>query len=192
MQDMLLGLNIDIVGMDHAVPLPIDIEETGNNPLENARIKALSYFNYLHSPVFSCDSALYIEGLGAQEQPGVHIRRVEGKELTDEQMISHYSRLVARLGGRVKARYRNAICLAIDSHTILEYDGDDIASEEFFIVSIPHLKRVEGFPLDSLSIHCETQKYYFDLAEDYQVGKHSLVQANGFRRFFQNAIMAHG
>jgi len=32
MQDMLLGLNIDIVGMDHAVPLPIDIEETGNNP----------------------------------------------------------------------------------------------------------------------------------------------------------------
>lgn len=40
-------------------------------------------------PVFASDSGLYIEGIEAERQPGVHVRRVGGKELTDEEMIDY-------------------------------------------------------------------------------------------------------
>lgn len=188
MRDMLQGLDINVAGLAHQAPISVDIEETGNNPLENARIKALAYYDILQAPVFSCDSGLYIEGLSTHEQPGVHIRRVGGRELSDEQMVAYYSGLAARFGGKVRARYRNAICLVTNYQTIYEHDGEDIASEEFFITSIPHQQRIKGFPLDSLSVHCKTNKYYLDLEDDSRVGKYDPPQTNGFRRFFERII----
>ena len=63
-----------------------EIEECGKDPLENARQKALAYYRICGQPVFSQDSGLYIEGLPKERQPGVHVRRVNGVNLTDEQM----------------------------------------------------------------------------------------------------------
>ena len=40
-----------------------------------------------------------------------------------------------------------------------------IATEPFILVTKPHPKRVDGFPLDSLSIDIRTGKYYYDLKE---------------------------
>jgi len=79
-----LGLNLISIG-DLPLVLPV-VDESGNSPLENARIKALAYYKALREqtdtdyPVFSCDSGLYIEGLRENEQPGVHVRRVNGKK----------------------------------------------------------------------------------------------------------------
>lgn len=189
MRDMLEGMDIEVAGLEHRTAMTVDIDETGNNPLENARIKALAYFDLVQALVFSCDSGLYIEGLSSHEQPGVHIRRVKGKELSDEQMLEYYSTLASKFGGKVKARYRNAICLVMNPHTIYEYDGEDMASEEFIITSKPHQQRVEGFPLDSLSVDCKTNKYYFDLEDDdSHLGKYDPPQTNGFRRFFERVI----
>lgn len=61
-----------------------EIEECGKDPLENARQKALAYYRICGQPVFSQDSGLYIEGLPKERQPGVHVRRVNGVNLTDE------------------------------------------------------------------------------------------------------------
>lgn len=189
MKDMLSQLDIEIISLkDMDNPIIIPINEAGNNPLENARTKAKAYYRELKMPVFSCDSGLYIEGLESKKQPGVHIRRVNGKELSDDEMIKHYTNLATELGGIVKAKYKNSICLIMDDENIFEYDGEDIASEEFIITSKPHLKRIEGFPLDSISINIETGQYYMDIDEkdncrdEYRMDK-------GVRDFFTRTIL---
>ena len=40
------------------------------------------------------DDTLYIEGVPKDLQPGLFVRRVNGKSLTDEEMIEHYTNLV--------------------------------------------------------------------------------------------------
>ncbi len=105
---------------DFSLSLP-EVDESGNNPLENAKIKALAYYQALHEqtdfdyPLFSCDSGLYIDGLIEKEQPGVHVKRVDSKNLTAEEMIAYYSSLAGRLGGKATARYKNAICLVLSA-----------------------------------------------------------------------------
>ena len=68
-------------------------------------------------------------------------------------MNTYYSSLATEFGGNMTAWYQNAIYLILDETQIFEYMGDDIASEKFLLVSKPHEKRREGFPLDSLSVH---------------------------------------
>lgn len=50
--------------------------------------------------------------------------------------------------GNTVVRYSNAIYLVMDDNEIYDHFGDEISSEAFYIVDIPHIKRVEGFPLD--------------------------------------------
>ena len=56
-----------------------------------------------------------------------------------------------------------------------------IATEPFIMTVKPHSKRVEGFPLDSLSIDISSGKYYYDL-ETREV---STSVDDGIRRFFE-------
>ena len=178
-------LGIKLVSLSEVNAPNIDIAETGNNPSENARIKSLAYYRVLQMPVFSCDSGLYIEGLDDTRQPGVHVRNVNGNRLDDHEMIAYYSTLAAEHGGRLKARYRNGICLVINESHICEYMGEDIASEPFYLVAKPHDKRRAGFPLDSLSVHIESGKYYHDTAGR---GEKYCDSTDGFTAFFQQEL----
>ncbi|MDR1465671.1 MAG: NUDIX domain-containing protein [Oscillospiraceae bacterium] len=169
------------------------VDESGNDPLENARIKALAYFRALREqtgqtvPVFSCDSGLYFDGVPDELQPGVHIRRVGGKPLNDEEMIVYYAALARRFGGRLTARYRNAICLVLDEDRLLEHMDDDIASDTFCLAGTPHPKREPGFPLNSLSVYLPTGEYYYNLPEARRPRSQG---APGFRTFFRRAWTA--
>lgn len=186
MKRMIHGLDIELVSLNDIKLKVNDIDESGNNPLANARIKALAYYNTAKMPVFSCDSGLYIESLSEKEQPGVHVRRVHGKVLNDEEMIGYYSKLSAKLGGRAIARYKNAICLVIDEKHIFEYDGEDIAGEKFIISSKPHCKRHDGFPLDSLSIDIKSDKYYMDIDDGFDEDEYNV--AKSYRSFFTESL----
>lgn len=190
MKNMLQGLDIKVVGLDDTPLAHFHVDETGFDPLENARIKALAYFRAFGEPVFSCDSGLYIEGLSPDLQPGVHVRRVHGKNLDDEQMLEYYSKLAAGLGGKAKARYRNAICLVVDDQTIYQHDGDDIALEEFYLTSKPHPRKTPGFPLNSLSVDCKTGKYCFDLKTEKNDTGSKTAQTSGFRSFFERTVLS--
>lgn len=59
----------------------LDIEENGKTAIENALIKATEYYKVVGLPTIAGDSGLYIEGLRAEEQPGLYVRRVNGKFL---------------------------------------------------------------------------------------------------------------
>lgn len=185
MQRRLSGLNLEIIGLDAMggkVPL---VAENGSTPLENARQKALAYYEAFRIPVFSCDSGLYFEGVPESIQPGVHVRTVNGKYLTDEEMLLYYSGL-ARKYGDLKARYQNAICLVYDLEHVYECMDDSLAGDAFLITSVPHSKILhEGFPLDSLSVELKSGKYFYDLEE---AGRDEVAVRDGFVEFFERQI----
>jgi 8-oxo-dGTP diphosphatase len=161
MQRQVAELGIEILSLADVSAPALEIEENGSSPLDNAKIKAAAYFDALKIPLFSCDSGLYIDGLDDDRQPGVNVRGA-GDYMSDEEAIAYYAALAGEMGGRMIARFRNAICLILGDGQVYEYMGDEIASEPFYIVREPHVKRNEGFPLDSLSVHIKSGEYYFD------------------------------
>ena len=137
-------------------------------------------------PVFSCDSGLYFDEVDEKNQPGTHVRRVNGKELSDLQMIEHYGNLAASYGGRLTAKYKNAICLVLDEKTVFSRMDSSLEIEPFYLVSVPHPKIVPGFPLDALSIQIESGKYFQDLEHNLAVDKNAVE--NGFAKFFKENL----
>ena len=180
MRNRLEGLGIELIGLrdlNQAVP---DVIEDGSTPLENALRKAVAYYEAFRIPLFSCDSGLYFDEIPKELQPGIHVRTINGKYLTDEEMLEYYSSLAARYGN-LTARYRNAVCLILDKEHIYSAMDESMASAPFLITSKPHARRNEGFPLDSLSIDIRTGKYYYDL-ENKELDQ--VAVEDGFIDFF--------
>ena len=184
MEKLVKPLNIELIDLnDLNCELP-SINENERTPLENAEIKARAYYEAFHMPVFSCDSGLYFDELEEDEQPGIHVRRVNGKELNDDEMIEHYASLARQHGGKITGRYRNAIYFILDENHHYSSMDMSIATEPFILGTKPHSKRVEGFPLDSLSIDIKTGKYYYDL----EVKDVSTSVDDGIRKFFSEVL----
>lgn len=181
MLKMLEGLAIDLKDLSSISKKLIEADEDFLTPIENATQKATTYYQQLKVPVFSCDSGLYFEGVALEDQPGVHIKRIHGQDLSYRGMYDYYQQLADKYGGRLTAYYKNAICLVMSEEDIFQYDGEDLQSEKFYIVNKPHEIYKEGFPLDSLSVEITSGKYYYDLD-----GKRSknLGVIKGFRDFF--------
>ena len=179
------GLDIELIGLnDLDCELPV-IDENGKNPLENAEIKARAYYEAFHMPVFSCDSGLYFDESKEEDQPGIYVRRVNGRELSDDEMIEYYASIAEKNGGKITGRYRNAIYFILDENHHYSSMDMSIATEPFILVTKPHEKRVKGFPLDSLSVDIESGKYYYDL----DVKDVSTSVDDGVREFFKKSII---
>lgn len=177
-------LGIDVIGLNNIKGERPTIKECGKTPLENAEQKAKAYYQAFRIPVFSCDSGLYFDELKEEEQPGVYVRRINGKELSDDEMIAYYSSLARRYGGQITGQYRNAICFVWDENHCFSSMDPSIATEPFLLSAVPHPKRVRGFPLDSLSIDLARGQYYYNLGfKDVS----SSVDA-GVRVFFQEVL----
>jgi len=179
-------LGIEILSLTDVGAPKMNIVENGSDPLENARKKALAYYDVLKKPVFSCDSGLYIDGLDDERQPGINVRGLDDY-MDDDETLRYYSALAEEFGGSMTAWYQNAICLVLNETQVYEHMGVDIASERFLLVSKPHEKRIkiEGFPLDCLSVHIESGKYYYDI--DGYSAKYLNVH-DGFAAFFKRIL----
>lgn len=193
MERALKDLPLRVIGAKQAaavkgLTLP-EVEETCATPLENARLKAESYFRLFESPVFSCDSGLYLWNLNTglplpeEEQPGIHVRGREGR-LSDEELLEYHIGLVKKYG-RIRARYKNAICLIWSDKLRAESMAEDLWGEPFLLTDVPHARRVEGFPLDSISLELHTQEYFYDMEEGSQDG---VVSGGGFTHFFHHFL----
>jgi 8-oxo-dGTP diphosphatase len=188
MKSRLQQLDIELIGLNdlgaEGKNIP-EVVEDGDTPLENARLKALAYYETFQIPVFSCDSGLYFDNVPDEVQPGVHVRNINGKCLSDDEMIDYYSGLVKRYGNLV-ARYRNAICFVMDEKHIYEAMEPSMESEKFILTDKPHgTIRKKGFPLDSISLDIKTNKYYYDLLEDRL---EQVAVEDGFLEFFKNVL----
>ena len=135
------------------IDLNIDIEETGSTAIENACIKAENYGKIAKKVTISIDTNLFFENLPESAQPGTHVRRVDGKTLTDEEMITYYKNLANKYGGKIVAKWVNGIAI---------YNERD----KFYLVNKESEKRHKGYPFDSISIIPEFNKYLTDLTEE--------------------------
>lgn len=158
-------LGIELYGLEELKTALPKVPETGKSPLENAIQKAKAYFEVFKVPLFSCDSGLYFDNVPDEIQPGVNVRTVNGKRLSDVQMQAYYMGLAKKYGA-LTARYKNAICLVLDENHIYSAMEKSMESEPFLMTSKPHPKTNPGFPLDSISVDIKTGKYYYDLQED--------------------------
>lgn len=188
MRSRLKQLDIELIGLDdlraEGKTIP-QVVEDGKSPLENARLKAIAYYEAFHIPVFSCDSGLYFDNVPEAIQPGVHVRNVNGKCLTDDEMIDYYSGLV-KIYGNLVARYRNAICFVQDDTHIYEAMEPSMESEKFILTDKPHsIVRKKGFPLDSISLDIKINKYYYDLPVDRL---EQVAVEDGFLDFFKRVL----
>ena len=120
--------------------ISLKVEETGKNAIENAYIKAKAYYDAAGITTIGMDDNLYIENIPEEKQPGTHVRRVNGKELNDEEMIEYYSNLSREYGGKLVAKWVYGMVI---------YNGKDAkkytwSKSNFYIVEKPSEKRNTG------------------------------------------------
>ena len=140
----------------------LDINENGKNALENAYIKAKEYYDATKIITIGMDDNLFIEGLPEEKQPGTHVRRVNGKVLTDEEMIEYYSNLAKEYGGKLTAKWVYGMVI-YNGKEAKEYTW---SKSHFYFIDKPCDKRNPGYPLDSITIVPEYNKYYLDLTKE--------------------------
>lgn len=161
--DRLLDKGIELITLKD-INLELDVEENGETAIENALIKARAYYNETKLPVIAMDDTLYLDNVPDSLQPGMYVRRVNGKRLDDDEMIKHYSSLAMNYGenGKVTARWiygMAVICDGIEK----TYTW---SKEDFFIVDTPSKKINPGYPLNSISINKKLNKYFNDITEE--------------------------
>lgn len=144
------------------IDLKLDVQETGKNAIENAYIKAKAYFEATGIVTIGIDDNLFIEELSEEKQPGTNVRRVNGKELTDEEMIEYYTNLVKENGGRLTSKWVYGIVI-YDGKVSKQYTW---SKDHFYFVDKPHEKRHPGYPLDSISIMPKLNKYFVELTQE--------------------------
>ena len=144
------------------IGINLNIEENGKNAIENAYIKAKTYYDKTGITTIGLDNNLYIEGLPEEKQPGTHVRRVNEKELTDDEMLEYYTNLVHRYGGKLTAKWVYGMVI-YNGKEEKEYSW---SKSNFYLVDKPCEKRNPGYPLDSMSIMPECNKYFVDLTKE--------------------------
>lgn len=162
-RNALLKNEIEIITIND-IEKKMDVEENGKNAIENALIKARAYANSQDLPVFAMDDNLYIEGIPENKQPGMYVRRVNGKRLTDDEMIEYYSDLAHEYGddGKLISRWVYGIAV-IKNGVEATYTW---SKEDFYIVDKPSNKIKPGYPLNTISINKKLNKYFTDITED--------------------------
>ncbi|MBR2027798.1 MAG: non-canonical purine NTP pyrophosphatase [Oscillospiraceae bacterium] len=162
--DLLSGYDVDFCTLKD-LNITAEPDEKGKTPEENAIIKAKFYSAY-YDAVICNDSGLYFEELPLTDsrQPGLNIRTPDGnKRLNDDEMIEYYANLISSLGGEVTAFYLDGIAVYYKGKITSFMDaGKTTRTDSFFMVSEASPKRHEGWPLDSLSIRKNTNKYFVD------------------------------
>lgn len=159
----LLKHDIEIVSLLD-MNIKLDVEENGKDAIENALIKAKACYKMTNMTTLAMDDNLYLENVPTNKQPGMYVRRVNGKRLTDEEMIEYYTNLAKEYGenGKITARWIYGIALIVNGE---EYTYT-WSKNDFYIVDKP-LDIVEpGYPLNTISINKKLNKYFTELTEE--------------------------
>lgn len=168
--------------------------EEGKTPEENALVKALFYHKLTGLAVVAHDSGLYFQEfpMADSRQPGLHIRRVNGRILDDEGMMAYYSDL-ARQYGPLHGCYCSGFAAVDENGRVQTFAQDRVENDTyvstfgFLMVAQPHPMRHPGWPLDSLSKDLQTGEYWFD-QEDNRIISESDYSRNykyNVNRFYQ-------
>ncbi len=159
----LLENGIEIISLKD-INLNIEVEENGENAIENALIKARKAYEETKMTTIGMDDNLYIENIPDELQPGMFVRRVKGKRLNDKEMIEYYSNLAKKYGenGKLTARWVYGLALIADG----KEKTFTWSKEDFYIVSNPSDKINLDYPLNSISVNKKLNKYFTEITKE--------------------------
>ncbi len=156
----LLKKDIEVLSLKD-LQITLDVEENGENAIENARIKARACYQKTHMPTIGMDDNLYLENVPDDMQPGMFVRRVNGKTLNDDEMIGHYVGLVKQYGknGILNSKW-------IYGMVVIDENGNEStyswSKGNFYMTDIVSDKINPGYPLNSISKYKAVDKYFTD------------------------------
>lgn len=160
----LLENNIEILSLND-LNLKLTAEENGKDAIENALIKAREAHKITKMSVIGMDDSLYLENVPENVQPGLFVRRVNGKTLNDEEMLDYYSNLVKKYGtnGRINCKW-------IYGLAVIDENGNESTytwyKDNFYMVDTRSSKINPGYPLNSISKYKIIDKYFTDITEE--------------------------
>lgn len=159
----LLERGIELLSLKD-LDLKLDVEENGENALENALIKARACYQKIHMPTIGMDDTLYMEGVPLDKQPELNVRRVNGKRLSDDEMLEHYTSLVNEYGidGKVNCKWVYGLAVINEKGEESTYTW---YKDNFYMVNVKSDKINPGYPLNSISKYKEIDKYFTDITD---------------------------
>lgn len=139
-------------------------QETGETAEENAGIKARFYCDRARLPVFCEDEALFVDFLPEDQQPGVHVRRINRvDEVDDDKLLNHYEEIIAKTPENLRFGYWHvAYCLA-------KPDGNfRVIANDYSIKFFHPLSKVRlpGWPLSSIQGPTSLNKPNAEMTEE--------------------------
>ena len=111
------------------------------------------------------DDTLYLENVPEDKQPGLFVRRVNGKTLNDEEMIEHYLNLVKEYGidGKLNSKW-------IYGLAVIDENGEESTytwyKDDFYMVDTKSSVINPGYPLNSISKYKGIDKYFTEVSEE--------------------------
>lgn len=161
---VLLEKNIEVLSLKD-LDLKLTEEENGLTAIENALIKARECYKKTNMPSMGMDDTLYLEGVPNDKQPGLFVRRVNGKTLNDEEMIDHYINLVKKYGkdGKLNSKWIYGLAVINEKGEEKTYTW---SKDNFYMVSTKSDIINPGYPLNSISKYKKLDKYFTEVTEE--------------------------
>lgn len=154
--EFLSDLPVQLISLKDA-GITDDVEEKGQTYEENSRIKAVFYAKKTGLPAVADDGGLEISALGGA--PGVHSRRWLGYKATDEDLISHLSKVAKSLpDGKRDAYFKTVISFALPDGKVESAAGE----VKGVIAKKPLAKILRGYPFRSFFFLPEINKFYHE------------------------------
>ena len=157
-------LGIEVLSLKD-IDVKLDVEEDGSTAIENALIKARECYKKTKKPSMGMDDTLYMEGVPEDRQPGLFVRRVNGKSLTDEEALEYYTNLVKEYGkdGRINCKWIYGLAVINEKGEEATYTW---SKDDFYMTSSRSDKINPGYPLNSISKYKKLDKYFTDVTDE--------------------------
>lgn len=110
------------------------------------------------------DDTLYIDNIPEDKQPGMYVRRVNGKRLSDMEMIEYYSNLAHTYSSDGKLTCRWVYGMAVINNG--KESTYTFSKDDFYLVDKANSKINPGYPLNSVSVNKKLNKYFVDMTDD--------------------------
>lgn len=160
----LLKNNIEVLNLKD-LNIKLEDKEDGKTAIENALIKAREGYKKSGMTTIGMDDTLYLENVPEEKQPGLFVRRVNGKTLTDEEMIEHYINLVKQYGnnGRINCKWIYGLAIVNENGEENTYTW---SKDDFYMVDTKSNIINPGYPLNSISKYKIIDKYFTEVTDE--------------------------
>lgn len=187
-----IGLPVQLL-LPEDVGISVDPPENESTALDNAREKALAFYRASRLPCVAEDSGLVFLDLPRDhpDQPGIHVRRASGREMTDAEMTDWFAAIAHRHGGRLRAAWLDAWALVVDDDHVYTFEASPQYAWSYWLVDTPCATYRPGWPLDSISISPVSGLYKTETRDDPQPFYFQEVTGNPARDWMRDVLMHH-